>query len=192
MAENRNQAAVSTAAGACGGPGNGTPAVDGRIIEALIRAVYRYDSFVLKYTWIASELEALVGEDEFSELEEKMYEYIVDGKIKNVRMIHGPTDSIDDDVVAVAPCRLSEEQWNVLIDMAELYDYSGYIDPAMGRYSLTVKPDRPSLDIVMHNLIRAWCIMRYIDDDARAVYNAFKTAYKLEKSFTQITRDIER
>jgi len=164
---------------------------DKRILEAIIRAVYRYDSHILRYDWIASELEDLVGEDEYWTLETVMYESIVDGKIKNVRMIRGPTESADKDVVAVAPCALTEEQWRSLEELAELYDYSGYIDPTMGRYSLVVKYDRPSLDIVMHNLIRAWCMLRYVDDSARAVYDAFNATYKLGKSFQAVTRDIE-
>jgi hypothetical protein len=164
--------------------------VDSRILEAIIRAVYRYDSFVLRYDWIADELRDIVSNgDEYVALENKMYKLIASGGLKNVRMIFGPTDSTDRNVVAVAPCTLTEEQWDVLVDLADLYDYAGYEDPTAYRYRLVAKTDRPSLDIVLHNLIRAWCIMTYSDTNAKAVYDAFKD--KLEKSFTKITADIE-
>jgi hypothetical protein len=164
--------------------------VDRRIIETIIRAVYRYDSFVLRYDWIAGELRDVVSnENEYKALEEEMYELISGGRIKNVRIIFRHVDSIGDSVVAVSPCTLTEEQWRELEDLADLYDYAGYEDPTAYRYSLVVKTDRPSLDIVLHNLIRAWCVMTYSDTNAKAVYDAFKG--KLEKSFTKITADIE-
>jgi hypothetical protein len=166
--------------------------VDRRIIEAIIRAVYRYDSFVLKYAWIEKELRSVVdNEDEYRALEEEMYELISDDRIKNVRIIFRHVDSIGDSVVAVSPCTLTEEQWRELEDLADLYDYAGYEDPTAYKYDGAVKHDRPSLDIVIHNLIRAWCIMRYGDYNARDVYDAFKAEYGLEKRFTDITRDVK-
>jgi hypothetical protein len=191
MAKNNSQVAPQ-GAGARGGPGNGTPAVDSRIIETIIRAVYKYDSFILKYDWVEKELKNIVGnEDEYRALEEKMYELISDGEVKNVKIIFRHVDSIGDSVVAVAPCTLTEEQWEELEELADLYDYDGYEDPTAYKYDYAVERDRPSLDIVMHNLIRAWCIMRYIDDNAREVYETFKKEYGLEKSFEEITKDVE-
>jgi len=159
------------------------------MLEAVIRAVYRYSSLVLKYSWIEKELRALVAdEDEYHRLEEEMYEIISDGRIKNVRIIFRHVD-IGESVAAVAPCTLTEEQWRELEDLADLYDYAGYEDPTAYKYDGAVKYDRPSLDIVLHNLIRAWCIMRYIDHNAWEVYNAFKE-YGLKK-FDEIVNDIE-
>jgi uncharacterized membrane protein len=63
-------------------------------------------------------------------------------------------------------------------------------DPTAYRYSLVVKRD-PSLDVVLHNLIRAWCVMTYADNNAYAVYNALNAAYRLEKKFKEITEDVE-
>lgn len=165
--------------------------VDKRILEAIIRAVYRWDSFILRYDWIADELRVLVSEDEYNALEEKMYEYIADGKIKNVRVIFRHFDSIGDSVVAVAPCTLSKEQWEELEDLADLYDYAGYEDPTAYKYDLVVKRDRPSLDVVMHNIIKAWCVMTYADANAYAIYSALNETYKLEKSFQKITENVE-
>jgi len=51
--------------------------------------------------------------------------------------------------------------------------------------------DRPSLDFVMHNLIRAWCVMTYADANAYAIYSAFNETYKLEKKFKEIIEDVE-
>jgi len=160
--------------------------VDKRLIESIIRAVYSYDSFVLKYSWIEDELRALVSNGEYKTLEEEMYEYISDGKIKNVRVIYRNVDSIGDSVVAVSPCTLVREQWEELEDLADLYDYAGYEDPCAFKCDFVVKPDRPSLDIVLHNIIRAWCIMLYGDSNALAVYNMFKETYRLDKSFREI------
>jgi hypothetical protein len=70
--------------------------------------------------------------------------------------------------------------------LAELYDYRGYEDPSAFKHDFVVKPDKPSLDFVLHNLIRAWCGLRYGDDNARAVYDAFKAAYGLEKSYEEV------
>jgi hypothetical protein len=166
--------------------------VDRRIVETIIRAVYRWDSFILKYDWIEDELRAVVSsEDEYKALEEKMYEYISDGKIKNVKVIFRHFDSIGDSVVAVAPCTLSKEQWEELEDLADLYDYAGYEDPSAYRHDFVVKPDRPSLDFVLHNLIRAQCAMTYADANAYAVYSVFNETYKLEKKFKDIIEDAE-
>jgi len=180
------------AAGAVGGAWQQNPPVDSRIIEAIIRAVYRYDSFVLKYAWIEKELRSIVGnENELRALEEKMYEHLMNGEIKNVSVVYYHEDAVDNNVVVVAPCTLSNEQWMILEGLADMYDYAGYEDPTAFKYDLVVKYDRPSIDIVMHNLVRAWCVMRYIDDNAREVYNAFKASYGLEKSFEEITKDVE-
>jgi hypothetical protein len=182
---------AANAAGAVGGARQQNPPVDSRILEAIIRAVFKYDSFVLKYAWIEKELRSIVNnEDEFRVLEEKMYEHIVYSGIKNVSMIYYHEDAVDNNVVVVAPCTLSNEQFATLEELADLYDYAGYEDPTAFKYVNVVKYDRPSLDIVMHNLIRAWC-MRHTDDNARKVYDAFKKAYGLEKSFEEITKDIE-
>jgi hypothetical protein len=162
--------------------------VDRRIIEAIIRAVYNYDTLILKYGWIADELRALVSnEDEYRELDEMAYELIANGEVKNVRMIYYHPDNTDNSVVAVAPCTLSEEQWEELEDLAELYNYAGYEDPCAFKCDFVVKPDRPSLDVLLHSLIRAWCVMTYRDDNALAVYDALNAVYKLEKSFQKIT-----
>ena len=166
-------------------------AVDRRILEAIIRAVHNYDSFVLKYSWLEDELCALVGEDECKMLEPKMYELIANGEIRNVRLIFRHIDSIGDSVAAVAPCTLTEEQWEELEDLADLYDYAGYEDPSAYRHDFVVKPDRPSLDFVLHNLIRAQCAMTYADANAYAVYSAFNETYKLEKKFKEIIEDVE-
>ena len=157
--------------------------VDKRIVEAIIRAVYNYDSLILKYSWVEDELRALVSDDEeYGALEEKMYELIANREIKNVRIIYYHPDSIGDSVVAVAPCALAEEQWQMLERLAELYDYADYEDPSAYKHDFVAKHDRPSLDFVLHNLIRAWCAMTFRDNNALAVYKAFK----LEKSFQEI------
>jgi hypothetical protein len=159
-------------------------AIDRRILEAIIRAVYRYDSFVLKYAWIEKELRSIVGNEyEFRVL------YVERRRLRHVVYYH--EDAVDNNVVVVAPCTLSNEQWMMLEGLADMYDYAGYEDPTAFKYDLVVKYDRPSIDIVMHNLVRAWCVMRYIDDNAREVYNAFKASYGLEKSFEEITKDVE-
>ena len=162
-------------------------AIDSRILEAIIRAVYNYDSFVLKYSWLEDELKAIVKDDsEYRRLEEEMYELISDGRIKNVRIIFRHIDSIGDSVVAVAPCTLTEGQWRELEDLTDLYDYAGYEDPSAYRHDFVVKRDRPSLDFVLHNIIRAWCRMLYGDSNALAVYNALNETYRLEKSYREI------
>lgn len=158
--------------------------IDSRILEAIIRAVYNYDSLILKYGWIADELRALVSNDEYNALETKMYELFSDGKIRNVRMIYRHIDSIDDSVVAVVPCTFSKEQWEELEDLADLYDYAGYEDPCAFKCDFVVKPDRPSLDVLLHNLIRAQCVMLYGDSNALAVYEMFKDG--LDKSYREI------
>jgi hypothetical protein len=184
--------AAAGAAGASGGARQqNPPAADKRIVEAIIRAVYRWDSFILKYDWIADELRALVSSGEYEALEAKMYELIASGEVKNVRMIYFHPDSIGDSVVAVSPCTLTEKQWRELEDLADLYGYAGYEDPTAHRYSLVVKSDRPSLDLVLHNLIRAWCVMTYADSNAYAAYSAFFNDKLLEKKFNEIVEDIE-
>jgi hypothetical protein len=166
--------------------------VDRRILEAIIRAVYNYDSLILKYSWIEDELRAVVSDEgEYKALEEKMYELISNGEIKNARFIYRHFDSIGDSAVAVAPCTLAEERWQELEELAELYGYAGYEDPSAYRHEFVVKHDRPSLDFVLHNLIRAQCAMTYADANAYAVYSVFNETYKLEKKFKDIIEDAE-
>ena len=162
-------------------------AVDKRILETIIRAVYNYDSLILKYSWIEDELRTIVSdENEYKKLETEVYEAISNGEIKNVKIIYRHVDSIGDSVVAVSPCTLTKEQWEELEDLADLYDYAGYEDPCAFKCDFVVKPDRPSLDVLLHNLIRAWCIMLYGDSNALAVYNMFKETYRLDKSYREI------
>jgi len=162
-------------------------AVDKRILETIIRAVYNYDSLVLKYSWIEDELRALVrDENEYKKLETEVYEAISNGEIKNVKIIYRHVDSIGDSVVAVSPCTLTKEQWEELEDLADLYDYAGYEDPCAFKCDFVVKPDRPSLDVLLHNIIRAWCIMLYGDSNALAVYNMFKEVYGLDKNYREV------
>jgi len=110
-----------------------------------------FDGDRMRVGWVV----ALVkDEDEYKTLEKKMYDLISNGEIKNVRIIHRHVDSIGDSVVAVSPCTLSKEQWRKLEDLADLYDYAGYEDPCAFKCDFVVEPDRPSLDVVLHNLIR--------------------------------------
>jgi hypothetical protein len=174
MVSSQNQA---PAAGA-----GGDMAIDERVIEAIIRAVDRYNSFVLRYSWITDELRDLVSKNkyyvlkEYYALKEKLHEYIATGRIRNVRMIY-------DYVVAVAPCEVPEEKWRVLKELAELYGYEAYDDPCSFKY-FTVMFSHPSLDFVLHNLIRAWCMLGEYDDNAEALYNSFATV--LRKKFDEI------
>jgi hypothetical protein len=161
--------------------------VDKRILETIIRAVYNYNSLILKYSWIEDELRALVrDENEYKKLETEVYEAISNGEIKNVKIIYRHVDSIGDSVVAVSPCTLVREQWEELEDLADLYDYAGYEDPCAFKCDFVVKPDRPSLDVLLHNIIRAWCIMLYGDSNALAVYNMFKEVYGLDKNYREV------
>jgi len=190
MANENIQMPASQAGGALAG-GLEHPAVDQRILEAIIRAVYRHNSLVLRYGWISNELKD-IARDEYRRLDEDAYNLIVGREIRNVYMIYYHPNNTDNNIVAVVPCE-SDDLLEILEELADLYNYTGYEDPTAYKYNLAAKPDRPSLEIVMHNLIKLYCSVThrtYRLNIAKAVYDTFNV-YKLEKSFQEIIEGVK-
>lgn len=65
------------------------PQIDKRAIVAIARAVAEKRSFVVWYGDIYDALRDIIEDDEFHEVENKLYEDVVNGRIKNVYRFWG-------------------------------------------------------------------------------------------------------
>jgi hypothetical protein len=122
--------------------------IDKREIIAIINAVAKRRSFVVWYGDIYDELRNIVeDDDEFHEIENKLYEDIVDGKIKNVYRFWGTCDDSECDIVVVSPMELDEWQVKILRELNQLYRFKGYDGD---------EDEREELTLTLHNLIKMW------------------------------------
>jgi hypothetical protein len=128
-------------------------------------------SFVVWYGDIYDALRDIIEDDEFHEVENKLYEDVVNGRIKNVYRFWGTCDDSECDVVVVAPFELGEKQLKIIEELAQLYSFKGYDGDEKEREELTQ---------TLHNLIRMWssgCLK--MSGPAEAIYELAKN-YGLE------------
>ena len=146
--------------------------IDRRAVIAIARAVEMRRSYVLWYGDIYDELRSLIEDDEeFHRVENRLYEDIVDGRIRNVYRFWGTCDDSECDVIVVSPIELDENQLKMLKELAELYSFKRYDGD---------RDEREELTLVLHNLIKMWasgCLK--ISGPAEAVYTLAKR-YGLE------------
>jgi len=137
--------------------------IDKRAIVAIARAVEKKRSFVVWYGDIYDALRNLIIEDdEFHEIENKLYEDVVNGRIKNVYRFWGTCDSSECDIVIVTPGELSEKQLKIVEELIELYTFRLYDGD---------EDERSELTRTLHNLIKMWFSdCRYASSPAEAVY----------------------
>jgi hypothetical protein len=137
--------------------------VDKRAIAAIIRAIYDTRSFVVWYRNIYEPLSYMINDDdEFYKIENKLYEDIVEGRIKNVYRFQGPCDDSECDIVVISPIELDENQLKMLSKLTELYRFKGYDGDESEREELTQ---------TLHNLVKMWasgCLR--MSSPAEAVY----------------------
>jgi len=165
--------AANGAAGAWGSLATESPKeIDKREIMAIARAVVEKRSYVVKYIDIYNALRDIVeDDDEFHELENKLYDDIVEGRIENVYRFGGKCDDSDCDVVIVTPGELSEKQLKIIEELIELYRFELYNGD---------EDERSELTQTLHNLIKMWFSdCRYASSPAEAVYELAKK-YMLE------------
>jgi hypothetical protein len=115
---------------------------------AVINAVTKRRSFVVWYGDIYDELRKMIeNDDEFHEVENKLYEDIVEGRIKGVYRFWGTCDSSECDIIVVTPFdELDESQLKVLRELTELYRFRGYEGD---------EDEREELTLTLHNLIKS-------------------------------------
>jgi hypothetical protein len=161
-------------AGASGGAArqqNSAP-IDKRGVIAIINAVAKKRSYVIWYGDIYDRLRELIDDDdEFHEVENRLYDDIVDGRIKNVYRFWGPCDDSECDIVVVSPVELDEEKLKMLKELTQLYNFKGYDGD---------EDEREELTQAIHNLVKMWsssCLK--MSSPAEAIYNLAK-AYGLE------------
>jgi hypothetical protein len=146
--------------------------IDKREIIAIINAVAKRRSFVVWYGDIYDELRELIeDDDEFHEVENKLYDDIVERRIKNMYRFWGACDDSECDIVIVSPIELTEEQLNILRELSNLYSFKGYDGD---------EDEREELSTTIHNLIKMWasgCLK--MSSPAEAVYVLAKN-YGLE------------
>ncbi len=137
--------------------------VDKRAIAAIIRAIYDTRSFVVWYGNIYEPLRYMINDDdEFHKIENKLYEDIVEGRIKNVYRFQGPCGDSECDIVVISPIELDENQLKMLSKLTELYRFKGYDGDESEREELTQ---------TLHNLVKMWasgCLR--MSSPAEAVY----------------------
>ena len=151
---------------------NQTLQIDKRAVIAIARALEKKRSFVVWYGDIYDQLRELIeDDDEFHEIENKLYDDIVDGKIENVYRFWGPCDSSECDIIVVSPKELTEEQLKMLKELTQLYSFKRYDGD---------EDEREELTSTIHNLIKMWasgCLK--ISSPAEAIYELAKN-YGLE------------
>jgi hypothetical protein len=101
-------------------------------------------------------------DDEFHKIENKLYEDIVEGRIKNVYRFQGPCGDSECDIVVISPIELDENQLKMLSKLTELYRFKGYDGDESEREELTQ---------TLHNLVKMWasgCLR--MSSPAEAVY----------------------
>jgi hypothetical protein len=149
-----------------------TEAVDKRAIMAIINAVARRNSFVVWYGDIYDELRKLIeDDDEFHKIENKLYDDIVEERIKNVYRFWGPCGDSECDIVVLSPVGLNEEQLKIIKELAQLYSFKQYDGD---------EDEREELTTTIHNLVKMWsssCLK--ISSPAEAIYDLAKT-YNIE------------
>jgi hypothetical protein len=121
--------------------------VDRREIVAIVKALARTRMFVVRYRDVYEELASMIDSDEeFYEIENRLYEDISEGRIRYAYKIYADTEDSDNDVIVVTPDGLSEQQLAVIREIARLYAFAKY-DGSDGR---------AELDVVIHNLVKMW------------------------------------
>ncbi len=139
--------------------------IDRRIIKAILRAVALSNSFVVRYRDVYDQLDGLVEDDEFYELENKMYEAISEGLLRGVYKFPGPCEDSDCDVVVVSPEPLSQDALKVLEYIASLHQF----------YPYDGSSTREEVDKVIHNFVKmqtSGCLE--VASPAKAVYELAK------------------
>ena len=146
--------------------------VDKREIMAIIKAVAKRRSFVVWYGDIYDELRGLIeDDDEFHEIENKLYEDVVEGRIKNVYRFWGPCGDSECDIVVVSPHELSSDKLKIVEELTRLYSFKRYDGD---------RDEREELTQTIHNLIKMWsstCLK--VSSPAEAVFTLAKS-YGLE------------
>jgi hypothetical protein len=148
------------------------PQIDKRAIIAIARALAQRRSFVVWYGDIYDQLRDMIeNDDEFHEVENKLYEDIVESRIKNVYRFWGTCDDSDCDIVIVSPRELSDGELKIVEELTQLYRFKGYDGD---------EDEREEMTQTLHNLIKMWnsgCLK--MSEPAEAVYVLAKN-YGLE------------
>jgi hypothetical protein len=134
---------------------------------AIARAVADKRSFVVWYGDIYYHLRGIINDDnEFREIEEKLRDDIVNGRIENVYRFWGPCDDSECDVVVVSPYVLDSGKLQIVEELTTLYSFKGY-DGYGDEYD--------DLTNTLHNLIEMWnSDCTHMSDPAEAVYRLAK------------------
>jgi len=142
---------------------NQTSQIDKRAVIAIARALAKRKSFAVWYGDIYDELRNIIeDDDEFHEVENKLYEDIVDGKIRNMYRFWGTCDASECDIIIVTPVGLDESQLKIVKELTGLYRFKGYDGD---------EEEREELTLTIHNLIKAWssgCLK--MSSPAEAIY----------------------
>ena len=173
MAQSGQDMPAGQAGGASAGAWQQNPAenkreIDKREIIAIARAVAARRSYVVEYADIYDALRDVVeDDDEFDELEDKLYDDIVEGRIKNVYRFWGKCDSSECDIIIVTPDELSERRLKIIEELVELYRFRPYDCD---------EDERKELTRTLHNLIKMWFSdCRHVSSPAEAVYELAKS-----------------
>jgi hypothetical protein len=101
-----------------------SPQIDKRVILAIIKAVTKYNSFVIPYGAVMDELSEMIEDDnEYYEIEEKLYDALYERGLKYVYDVYHADDS-SEDLIVISPHELSEKELAILREIANVLDYN--------------------------------------------------------------------
>jgi len=144
--------------------------IDKRAILAVIKAVAKNNSFVIRFGDIEDELAGMVeDEEEFDRLREELL-YSSQERLKYIYYIYENERESWFDRVVVSPIELNENQLRVLSEVAELLDYGFSRDEYENRNIDEV------ITKVINGLVRKWS-MSCTEDSTPAL-----AVYKIAKS----------
>jgi len=116
--------------------------IDKRAIIAIIKAIAESDSFIMPYGTIMDVLDEMIEDvDEYSKVENELYDALNEGRLKYVYDIYQFDDS-SSDLIVVSPKELNKEQLQILHEIASVYAYNDKT------YDAVV--------MVINNLIEQW------------------------------------
>jgi len=113
-----------------------------RAIIAIIKTVAEYNRFIIPYGAITDVLDEMIEDvDEYSKVENELYDALNEGRLKYVYDIYQFDDS-SSDLIVVSPKELNKEQLQILHEIASVYAYNDKT------YDAVV--------MVINNLIEQW------------------------------------
>jgi len=158
--------------------------IDKRAILAVIKAVAKNNSFVIRFGDIEDELAGMVeDEEEFDRLREELL-YSSPERLKYIYYIYENERESWFDRVVASPIKLNESQLKTLSEVAELLDYGFSRNVDEDENEIKDEVDKV-ITKVINGLVRKWS-MGCVQDSTPAF-----AVYKIAKAYNLDVREVE-